>query len=340
MTDNVETPINSEGNVSVRDATALLAGLEAEADGGEGEQEIQDGEEGGAAEAELAAELEAGAAENNDDDDVEAAGDDDTEDALDDDQGDQDDDSDDPWIELKLDGEMQEIRLSELTKGYQRMADYTKKTQEVAQQRRQVEQGMQNLQQQAVSYADAYLQMSNQIEALAPTEDAIKDAWGFDPKGAAELKDRREQLLAFAQQSKGLAVALHQQRQQVLKQQMAQAGQELPNHIPEWADLDVRKKELTGIAQHLVERGLSPQDIEQTANPVAWAIARDAWLYRQLQERAAGKGRKQPAPKVRKSRAPKPRLQGKNRKARNAKQSFDKTGSRADAIALMAQFEE
>jgi len=336
MATNQETAeVPAEGNVSVSDATALLAGFEENVDGGEG-VDLEEEQINGGAETEGGPE-EVLADDDGDHDELAADDDGDADDAEDYDDGDE---GEDPWVAVKINGEDQEVRLSELRNGYQRQADYTRKTQELSFQRKQVEQGVNQVQQTALSYADAYLGMAGQIETLAPSENDIKDAMAFDPKRGAELRGKREQILNLAQNSKGLAVALHQQRQETLRHQMAQAAQVFPEVIPEWADMDLRKKELTAVAQHLVERGMDPKEIEQTANPVAWAIARDAWKYRQLQERTAAKEGKAPAPKVRKTRAPKPRLKGKGRKTAQARRSFNKTNSRDDAISLLAQFEE
>lgn len=308
-----------DAGVSISDATAALAQFE-EADAPAIDEQPVDGGE--------AVELEGEEIEAQEEGEVEEI------------EEIEDGDPDDPYHTIKLDGEEHDVALSELKNGYQRQADYTRKTQEIAAERREIEQGKQGVQQQAVAYAQAYLNTADQFAALAPSEQDIKDAWAYDPKGAAELKERRERIINQASQVRNMAVGIHQQQQGLLKQQMAHAGQELPKHIPEWTDLDVRKTEIVSIGQYLVGQGMQPRDIEQTANPVAWSIARKAWMYDQLQKKTGAKVEKTAAPKIRKTRAHKPRLKGGRRQAATNMAQFNQSPTKDNAVALMAQFEE
>lgn len=325
-------PSEVAGGVSIADATAALTQSESEAEAFEAE-EIQEDPNGGEGE-----ELDQGET----DPEAEAAEDGDQDEDPDQDEAEDgdDEDGDDPWISIKIDGEEQEVRLSELRNGYQRQADYTRKTQELARQRGEVEQGQRSVQQQAVAYAQAYLQTADQLAALAPSEDDIKAAWGYDPQEAAALKEKRDSILQQAAQTRNLAVSLHRQQQEQLKQQMAEAGRKLPELIPEWSDQNVRKQEVISVAEYLVQQGLNPKDVEQTANPVAWAIARKAWQFDQLQKSTGAKEAKQPAPKIRTARSPKPRLPAKRQQAARAKQQFNKAPTKDNAVAFLAQFEE
>lgn len=317
------------GGVSIADATAALVQMdevgnsevettEEDINGGEG-QIIDDGSR------------EAG------DDEIEAA--DEAVDDVEEDQDRYDGDPDEVHL-VKVDGQEIEVEYGELINGYQRQADYTQKTQELANQRRAVEGQAQQVNQQALHYAQAYLQVSDQMAALAPSEDEIKQAWGFDPKEAAALKDKRDAVLQQAAETRNLAIALHQQSQERQKRAMAEAGAKLPEYVPEWKDLDTRKREVVAVAEYLVSQGISPQDVEQSANPAAWAIARKAWQFDQLQKSAGAKMDKPSVPKIRKTRAPKPRLKGGRKRAAANKKAFDQNQSKENAIAFLAQFEE
>lgn len=252
----------------------------------------------------------------------------------------EEDDEDDPLVLVKIDGEEQEVKLSELRNGYQRQADYTRKTQELSQQRQEVTQQIQNLGQQAVAYAESYLEVAGIIEQMAPTEQQITEAWGYDPQEAAQLKQRREQVLQQAQQAKQLAVAKYRDMQDRTRQMMAEAGKKLPEVVPEWADEKRRQEEIPTVAKYLVSQGLDPRAIETTADPNAWKIARKAWLYDQLQESAAGKRTQPKAERIRKGNSQRPRLSGQKKATRQAFEQAKQTGSRQAAIDLLTQFEE
>lgn len=319
--------IETEG-VSLADATGMLAGLE---DGGSETEALDpNGGEGEALEdagmEQELAELEAGEGEAQEED-------------QDQDEAEYEDGEDEIHL-VKVDGEEIEVPYKELVDGYQRQADYTRKTQELAVQRREIEGVKNNLNMQAVSYAQAYLQTANTIAALAPSENDIKDAYATDPMRAAELQQRREGILRQAVETRNLAVSIHGEIQQSLKQKMADAGQKLPEFVPEWSDAETRKTEITSIAEYLVQQGLNPQEVERTAEPAAWAIARKAWLFDQLQQGTAAKEDKPTVPKIRKTRATKPRLKGGRKRLHNNRQAFNQNPTRDNATALLAQFEE
>ena len=250
------------------------------------------------------------------------------------------DDEDDPLVSVKIDGEEQEIKLSELRNGYQRQADYTRKTQELSQQRQEVNHQINNLGQQAVAYAESYLEIAGVIESLAPSEQEVTEAWGYDPQEAARMKQRREEVLQQAQHAKQLAVAKYRDMQNRTRQLMAQAGQKLPEVVPEWADEKRRQEEIPSVAKYLVSQGLDPRAVETTADPNAWKIARKAWLYDQLQEKAAGKRHQPKAERIRKGNSQRPRLKGQQKQIRQSLERARETGSRQDVVSLLSQFEQ
>lgn len=103
----------------------------------------------------------------------------------------------DKLVKLKVDGEEIEVPLREALQGYQRQADYTRKTQEVAFWK-QVDQAMRANPQMTLQYlAQTYgVDVANQAAANQAQQD---DDWGFtDPQAdrVAQLEQRLEQLAA------------------------------------------------------------------------------------------------------------------------------------------------
>ena len=101
---------------------------------------------------------------------------------------------------VKVDNEELEVDLDELIKGYSRTSDYTKKTQNLAEQRKAVESERTKIEE-AAKLRDTYAQRLQVIEQMLtqPTEDltALKDN---DPVGyairVAENMEREKQLAA------------------------------------------------------------------------------------------------------------------------------------------------
>jgi len=106
-----------------------------------------------------------------------------------------------PRYRVKVDNEELEVDLDELIKGYSRTSDYTKKTQSLAEQRKQVEAERTKIEE-AAKLRDTYsqrLQVIEQMLSAQPEEDltALKDS---DPVGyaikVAEKMEREKQLSA------------------------------------------------------------------------------------------------------------------------------------------------
>jgi len=75
-------------------------------------------------------------------------------------------------LKVKVDGIEQELPEDEVVKGYSRQADYTRKTQELAEQRRKfVESELEPVRQERQVYAERLAQMAEAIEALVPTRE-------------------------------------------------------------------------------------------------------------------------------------------------------------------------
>lgn len=117
------------------------------------------------------------------------------------------------YAKLKVDGEEVEVPLSEVMQGYQRQADYTRKTQELAQQREQIA-----FWQQVDAAAKVnpqltleYLQQHYGVQPQVAAQDA-DDEWGYDQSDddpyARQLNELRQQVapaVEYAQQQQAAA---------------------------------------------------------------------------------------------------------------------------------------
>jgi hypothetical protein len=108
--------------------------------------------------------------------------------------------SDEPTFTVKVRGEEQVVPLSELVNGYSRTADYTLKTQELAQQRQEAEQGIRILQ-----------AFQRDPES---TLRALQDAYGFgaEPDEVEEIdpdEARLRQFEAFMQEQRERELNAH-----------------------------------------------------------------------------------------------------------------------------------
>lgn len=100
------------------------------------------------------------------------------------------------YVKIKVDGEETDVPVTELPQGYQRQADYTRKTQEVAEQREQlafwgqVDQAMKVNPSETLNYlASQYgTQVASQAVDRAET---VADDWGFEAEQPQQVVDPR-----------------------------------------------------------------------------------------------------------------------------------------------------
>ncbi len=196
-----------------------------------------------------------------------------------------------PRYRVKVDNEELEVDLDELIKGYSRTSDYTKKTQTLAEQRKQVEAERTKIEE-AAKLRDTYaqrLQVIEQMLSTQPEEDltALKDS---DPVGyaikVAEKMEREKQLTAVRQERESVQARQVAEQQENLKRHLAQEAERLRAAIPDMAD-DVKgeviRKEIRDYAKSV---GWSDQELSQVYDHRAVLT-----LYRAMQFEKLMKGK-------------------------------------------------
>ena len=147
-----------------------------------------------------------------------------------------------PRYKVKASGEEIEVTLDDLIKGYQREADYTKKTQTLAEQRKQVESERQVIEQ-AKTERDQYQArlalIENALRSREPQEnlEALKetDPIGFAVK-VAEQTQREKQLQAIQLERARIAQQQQAEQTQNLNSHLVVEAHKLAEAIPEYAD--------------------------------------------------------------------------------------------------------
>ena len=194
-------------------------------------------------------------------------------------------------IEIEIDGHARRLTAAQVRDGILMRADYTRKTQELAEQRRALEAERQ----QADIYLRQQLEMVRDLEDPEPDWDTLYDE---DPLGAPKIeRDWRARQAQRQQAVEQRALRQEQTRQHHLVRQAAL----LPELIPEWSDPQVARTEQVELRQALIDDGFSPEDVALVADArlVKWLRA----AHRQFQAERAARG------VVRKKVAGKPRVQ-------------------------------
>jgi hypothetical protein len=112
----------------------------------------------------------------------------------------------------------------------------------------------------------------------------------------------------------------------------------LPELIPEWQDAAVAKRESASIAEYLTTKaGMTATDLGNLTDPRAIVIARNAWLYAELQKSKPAVQKKvaKAAPMTKPGASTQQR--GKSEGLKAARAQLRKTGSVRDAARAFEQ---
>jgi len=245
-----------------------------------------------------------------------------------------------------IDGEEVEVSLDELQKGYSRQSDYTRKTQQLAQQRKEAEALQQD-------YAQRVQQLNQFAENLQQQPDIPEPQWTADPQAWERL--RHEDPVQFvlekdAARDREIARQQRQQQVQYLQSEQAQLQhqqfsqhldgqrQQLNELIPAWSDKETAKSEKQELRKWASDAyGLTEQDLSQAYDARLVKILYDAWSANKTTSQAKQSLKKTPESTVKtaptRGRNFVPTDEGASR-LKKSMQSLRKTGRNQDAVAV------
>ena len=210
---------------------------------------------------------------------------------------------------IKVDGEELEVGIEELKNGYQRQADYTRKSQALAEQRKETEQiqsERQRLEQERQMYANG-LQML-QEQQLAKLKDFDNVDWeGLkteDPYQYMikkdEYRDAQERITNLVQEQQAVQQEQAQQAQQARAHFVQQEYSRLVQALPEWNDSKSTIKK--DVQDYAISAGFLPEEVSQLADHRSVLIIKKAMEYDKLTTKVAPKKKAvKKVPKVQKS---------------------------------------
>lgn len=267
--------------------------------------------------------------------------------AEDEEQSDETEDQDDAeeqpaTVTVKVDGKELQVTQDELVRGYQREADYTRKTMEIGEVRKAVEAEKSTASAKRTEYETALGQLETfwSNTGLPDDDSDIAHLRYADPAEWAAQMAERGSLRHQAQQR---SAAIKAERERIAQERMeeergaqeARAKEEadkLKAALPDWADPAKAAADTKMIAKYAEERGITPAELGELQDHRLVLVLRDAAKYRALQAKK---------PEVQKALdAPKPARPGSMSKPAvsdltRSKQRLAKTGRVEDAAAAL-----
>ena len=233
--------------------------------------------------------------------------------------------------DITVNGNNQKVTLNELMRGYSRESDYTKKTMDLSNQRKDVESMQNNLKKEFEAVKSSRSQYALQLEELSKNlkqEENIdwENLYQTDPAEYVKLKadsDRRKETLGLAQQEQmRIQQEQRSEQEQVYNNYIANERKILAEKLPVYADKNKSAeftKRLSGFAK---ESGYSDQEISMMVDHRAVLLLADAYRYNQLKKTKLSGNKVNKAPRVVTSNA------ANIREDSNAKQNIDKRMTR------------
>jgi hypothetical protein len=245
---------------------------------------------------------------------------------------------------VKAAGEEKDVTLDELVKNYQLGADYTKKSQAVAEERKAVQAEYQAIQE-AKQLRDQYAQQLQVIEQMLSRGeepenlDYLKET---DPIGyavkVAELSQKEKQLSQVRAQQNQIRAQQEQDRQQWMANLVRQESEKLATALPDYVDPEKGESLRNSVRSYGKELGFSDEELASVVDSRHVITLYKAMQYDKLQKSKPGINKKlAEAPKVMKSGVSQPRDTN-SEQVKKLKAKARATGRVADAAALFERF--
>tara|TARA_R100000231_G_C5305997_1_gene158986 strand:+ start:43 stop:1053 length:1011 start_codon:yes stop_codon:yes gene_type:complete len=244
------------------------------------------------------------------------------------------------YYKVRVDGEEVEVTLEELQSGYSRQQDYTRKTQELSEQRKNVDKQQEELAQRDAIYSQLLPRLEAQLKGEMANEPDWNKLYEDDPVGYVREKqlwdERKEKLRATQAEQRRLEEENAKKQQKEIAQMVQEGQQKLLELIPEWQDPEVATKDKLAIREYGINvLGYSPQEMDAVYDYRALLGLRNAWL----QSKTVKATKKKPTEKA-KARVARPGTTNRPRSVapvKKAKQRLAKTGKPSDAAKVFEQ---
>ena len=247
-------------------------------------------------------------------------------------------------ITVLIDGKEVALTKAQVAEAYKdglRQADYTRKTQEVSEQRKTAEAETAQARQERQKFAQDLQRHQVQLEGALQEQSAInwQELLNADPveylKQQHLAQSRQAALQQNVQQQQNLASQANAERKQGHDLYLTDQRAQLLAKIPEWKDAAKQKAGTAELRAYLLEAGYSESDVANVDDHRAVVSVRKAMLYDQMMAKASVAAKKVANLPQRVERPAGNDSQGMDRRA-TAYQRLSKSGSVNDAAAVFS----
>lgn len=224
-----------------------------------------------------------------------------------------------------------------MLKGYSRTADYTRKTEALAHERRAFQAEAERVREQSAIVSNLVPALTAQLQASLPQppDPALRD---IDYLAYSRLKEDYEmavgKLQAAMSQTQQLQQLQIEEQMQTLAAQVEQGRARLPDLVPAWKDPKAYERDRPRLREYAKKLGYSDDEIDQAYDPRAVAALYKAMRFDEIVSRKPRADA--PIEKVIRPRpSPLPAAAGAKRQSHEARTRLAQTGRVEDAAAAI-----
>ena len=252
---------------------------------------------------------------------------------------------------VTVNGEEQEVSLDELMKGYSRQSDYTRKTQEVSEQRKEfdaMKQQMAQEYQQIQAERQQYVQnMQSLMEGSMSGLDKFAEVnWELlketDPiefvTKKEEFREAQEKVQRLQQEQHVAQQRSAAQAQQEHRRVLAEEGAALVKAIPEWGDSAKQQEMASNLRSYAMENGFTKEELDSLIDHRSILVLLKAQKYDKLQKTDVKSKKLKNKPRVVRAGSGVSKDAAKNKQRSAQMKRLRGTGHIDDASALLEDF--
>jgi len=250
--------------------------------------------------------------------------------------------TEDPSYTIKVDGEEYEVNLEELKAGYQRQSDYTRKSQALAEGRKEneaIQTERLRLEQERQMYANGLNMLKRQQQAKLQEFKSVDwetlkedDPYAYMLK-KDEYRDAQDKARNAAQQQRIVQQQQSQQEAQARAAFVQGQYSQLVEALPEWGQENSTVKD--DIRKFAIESGYAAEEVDQLADHRSVLILKKAMEFDKLTNKVKPKKKAvKKVPKVQKSGRGKVKSEAANDKSKKKRTRLRKSGKQDDAASV------
>ena len=263
-------------------------------------------------------------------------------------EGSDDEAEEDLLYAVKVDGEEHEVTLDELMKGYSRQSDYTKKTQEISEQRKQFQSSAERHEVEMAQIRNErqqYVQtLQNIIEGSTQSLDKFVDV-DWDTLKATnpieyvtkreEYREMQEKIQAIQHEQVAVQSKQNDDMKQLHAQTLHREHQLMADALPEWGDPKKQHEIGSHIRDYARVQGFSDEEIGSLVDHRSLIVLRKAMLYDEVNSSDVKSKKLKNKPRVVRSGKGVSRKDDSKRKRASKMNRLQKSGHVDDAASIL-----